>query len=65
MTRRLLLLLLLLSLGGCAREEVGRVVIGSKNFTEQVILGELVAQHLETHTGLKVEIGRASCRERV
>ena len=55
MPRRLLLSLLLLSLGGCAREEPGRVVIGSKNFTEQVILGELVAQQLEAHTGLKVD----------
>jgi osmoprotectant transport system substrate-binding protein len=30
-------------------------VIGSKNFTEQVILGELLAQHLEAKTGLHVE----------
>ena len=55
MTRRLILLLILLSLGGCARERPGRIVIGSKNFTEQVILGELVAQHLEARTGLEVE----------
>lgn len=31
------------------------IVVGSKNFTEQVILGELVAQVLERHTGLRVE----------
>jgi osmoprotectant transport system permease protein len=31
-----------------------RVVIGSKNFTEQVILGELLAQTLERHTDLRV-----------
>jgi osmoprotectant transport system substrate-binding protein len=30
-------------------------VIGAKNFTEQVILGELLAQHIEARTGLKVE----------
>jgi len=57
-TRRVLLLLLLLAafaLTGCgpAREE--RIVVGSKNFTEQLILGELVAQHLEARTGLPVE----------
>jgi osmoprotectant transport system substrate-binding protein len=51
----LLLLLPALALTGCgpAREE--RIVIGSKNFTEQLILGELVAQHLEARTGLPVE----------
>ena len=38
---------------GPAREN--RVVIGSKNFTEQLILGELMAQQLESHTGLHVE----------
>ena len=32
-----------------------RIVIGSKNFTEQLILGELLAQHLEHKTGLTVE----------
>ncbi len=56
MTRRLLLLLgapfLLLSCGP-ARED--RIVVGSKNFTEQVILGELIAQHLENRTGLRVD----------
>ena len=31
------------------------LVIGSKNFTEQVILGEMLAQQLEAKTGLRVE----------
>jgi osmoprotectant transport system permease protein len=31
------------------------ITIGSKNFTEQVILGEILAQQIETHTRLKVE----------
>ena len=58
MRRRALLLLLLLPalvLVSCgpAREE--RIVVGSKNFTEQLIWGELVAQHLEARTGLPVE----------
>ncbi|HYA95226.1 MAG TPA: glycine betaine ABC transporter substrate-binding protein [Terriglobales bacterium] len=32
-----------------------QIVIGSKNFTEQLILGELLAQQLERKTGLAVE----------
>ncbi len=32
-----------------------RIVIGSKNFTEQVILGELFAQQIERRTGLEVD----------
>jgi glycine betaine/choline ABC-type transport system substrate-binding protein len=31
------------------------IVVGSKNFTEQVILGELLAQVIERETGLRVE----------
>jgi len=31
------------------------VRVGSKNFTEQIILGELIAQTIETDTGLSVE----------
>jgi osmoprotectant transport system substrate-binding protein len=30
-------------------------VIGAKNFTEQLVLGELLAQHIEARTGMKVE----------
>jgi osmoprotectant transport system substrate-binding protein len=30
-------------------------VVGSKNFTEQVVLGELIAQHLEARTKLRVD----------
>src|SRR5260370_12070296 len=40
-------------LAACGRS--GRIVVGSKNFTEQVILGEIVAQHLERRLGAKVE----------
>jgi osmoprotectant transport system permease protein len=32
-----------------------RVVVGSKNFTEQVILGELMAQAIERYAGLAVD----------
>ena len=38
---------------GSSRED--RIVVGSKNFTEQVILGELMAQALERYGGLAVE----------
>ncbi len=41
--------------GGCGAGRDDRIVVGSKNFTEQIILGELVAQHLESRTGLRVE----------
>ena len=39
----------------CSPPHADRIVIGSKNFTESFILGELVAQQIEAHTNLKVE----------
>jgi len=36
-------------------EDGDTIVVGSKNFTEQTILGELVAQIIERHTDLDVE----------
>lgn len=39
----------------CSPAHGNRVVVGSKNFTESFILGELVAQQIESHTNLKVE----------
>lgn len=49
MKRRLCLLLLPLILGltACNPPHGSRIVIGAKNFTEQVILGELLAQEME------------------
>ena len=38
-----------------ANRATADVVVGSKNFTEQVILGELLAQTIERDTGLTVE----------
>jgi osmoprotectant transport system substrate-binding protein len=32
-----------------------RIVVGSKNFTEQIVLAELLAQYLRSHTGLTVD----------
>jgi osmoprotectant transport system substrate-binding protein len=40
---------------GCAPPRPDRPVIGAKNFTEQVVLGELLAQHIEARTGLRVD----------
>jgi len=39
----------------CGPPHPDHPVIGAKNFTEQVVLGELLAQHIEAKTGLKVE----------
>jgi osmoprotectant transport system substrate-binding protein len=49
------LLLAALSLLSCSPPRPNHPVIGAKNFTEQVILGELLAQEIEAKTGLKVE----------
>ena len=38
----------------CGIDRNTTVIIGSKNFTEQAILGELLAQQIESHTHLKV-----------
>jgi osmoprotectant transport system permease protein len=45
----------LISSGAAAGRRGGAIVVGSKNFTEQLILGELVAQTLERHAGLPVD----------
>src|SRR6202167_578943 len=50
----LLLVLVLLPIVGCDRH-ANQIVIGSKNFTEQLILGELFAQIVEARTHLPVE----------
>jgi len=39
----------------CSSSRSDRIVVGSKNFTESFVLGELIAQQIETHTNLKVE----------
>jgi osmoprotectant transport system substrate-binding protein len=44
--------LMLLLASGCSRQR--RVVVGSKNFTEQIVLGEILAQQLERRTHLEV-----------
>ena len=39
----------------CSPSGSDRIVIGSKNFTESFLLGEIMAQQIEAHTNLKVE----------
>jgi len=48
-------ILLSLLLCSCAPSHSNRIVIGSKNFTESLMLGELLAQQIEAHTNAKVE----------
>jgi osmoprotectant transport system substrate-binding protein len=43
-----------LTLPACHKPRATRLVVTSKFFTEQVILAELLAQHLEAHTGIPV-----------
>ncbi|MCU1303566.1 MAG: transporter substrate-binding protein [Candidatus Sulfotelmatobacter sp.] len=49
------LILALLIVSGCAPSHSDRIVIGSKNFTESLMLGELLAQQIEEHSHAKVE----------
>jgi osmoprotectant transport system substrate-binding protein len=46
---------LCISLVSCAPPRPDHPVIGAKNFTEQVVLGELLAQEIEAKANLKVE----------
>jgi len=51
----LALVFLLSWLGGCRSEHDGRLVVGSKNFTEQIVLAELLAQLVEARGGVDVQ----------
>lgn len=58
MMRRLLICVVCVAcilLNGCEPPRPDHPVIGAKNFTEQVILGELLAQEIEAKSHLKVE----------
>jgi len=54
MCRTLTFIATLVLLAGCSPGHRG-IVVGSKNFTEQAVLGEILAQHIEKKTGLPVE----------
>ena len=51
----LVLVALALLLPSCSRSHSDRVVVGSKNFTESFLLGEMFAQMIEARTQLKVD----------
>ena len=43
-----------IALGSCSAARHDEIVVGSKNFSEQALLGEIVAQHLEARTHREV-----------
>jgi osmoprotectant transport system substrate-binding protein len=55
MKRTLSTILLVLMLCSCGPSRRKVIVVGSKNFTEQLILGEMLAQYLHQQTGIEVE----------
>ena len=55
MPRLFITLAALLLLASCGPSRESRIVVGSKNFTEQLILGEVIAQQVEARTHLPVE----------
>ncbi|MGB3264044.1 MAG: glycine betaine ABC transporter substrate-binding protein [Microcoleus sp.] len=60
-------LLCLFAVAGCTSNSQKQVVICSKDFTEQVILAEILAIHIETKTDIKVErelnLGGSLCHQ--
>ena len=52
---RVLALLVMLPTGGCGKRGGETIVVGSKNFTEQIVLAELFAQQIEAHSALRVD----------
>jgi len=52
-SKLLCLLMIVAGLSSCSHPD--RIVVGSKNFTEQVILGEMIAQQIERKTHLQVD----------
>jgi glycine betaine/choline ABC-type transport system substrate-binding protein len=42
-------------IAGCSARPGDTIVVGSKNFPEQALLGEILAQHIEARTHLRVE----------
>jgi glycine betaine/choline ABC-type transport system substrate-binding protein len=48
-----LVVVLALVVSGCSSKP--HIAVGSKNFTEQEVLGEIVAQQIERRMGIEVE----------
>jgi len=55
MLRRMSILASMVLLVSCGPPRENRIVVGSKNFTEQLVMGELIAQQIEAKTKLPVE----------
>lgn len=53
MVRAQIVFLILILLSGCSQKP--RIIVGSKNFTEQVLLGEIIAQQIERRLGIQVD----------
>jgi len=51
----LLILSVVAAVCGCEPRPRDTIVVGSKNFPEQALLGEILAQHIEARTHLRVE----------
>jgi osmoprotectant transport system substrate-binding protein len=49
-----LVLIVVFCLSACHKAPQSKIIVGSKFFTEQVILAELLAQYIETKTGIPV-----------
>src|SRR5580658_674773 len=49
------LILISMLMTACGPSRANLIVVGSKNFTEQLILGEIIAQQIENKTHLLVE----------
>ena len=49
------LAIILMALSGCGQKQQKKIAVGSKFFTEQVVLAELLAEHIEARTGIPVE----------
>jgi osmoprotectant transport system substrate-binding protein len=52
---RVLFAAALAATAGCHSQRGETLVVGSKNFTEQIVLAELFAQQIEAHTAMHVE----------
>ena len=55
MRRFLFLTFVLITVVSCGAPQKPHLRIGSKFFTEQVVLAELLAQHIEARTGIPVD----------
>ena len=55
LARTILALAVVALLASCGPPRADLIVVGSKNFTEQLVLGEIIAQQIENKTHLPVE----------